>query len=99
MNRKTALLFGSLLLVSTGAVVAEVDADAAQALMKKSDFSALISKCAFQNPAADGGRASDLRRTRERCLCRGGNRKMVQAPRSTAHATSVICAILAGSLS
>lgn len=50
MNRKTALLFGSLLLVSTGAVVAEVDADAAQALLKKSD----CGKCHALDKKKDG---------------------------------------------
>lgn len=37
MNRKIALLFGSLLLASSGAGAAAVDSDAAQALMKKSN--------------------------------------------------------------
>ncbi len=50
MPSKLALLFGSLLLASTGATLAEVDADAAQALMKKSN----CGKCHALDKKKDG---------------------------------------------
>ncbi len=50
MNSKTALLFGALLFVWTGATMAEVDADAAQALMKKSN----CGKCHALDKKKDG---------------------------------------------
>lgn len=50
MPSKIALLFGSLLLASTGATLAAVDADAAQALMKKSD----CGKCHALDKKKDG---------------------------------------------
>lgn len=50
MHSKIALLFGSFLLVSTGAALAAVDADAAQALMKKSN----CGKCHALDKKKDG---------------------------------------------
>ena len=50
MHSKIALLFGSLLLASTGTALAAVDADAAQALMKKSD----CGKCHALDKKKDG---------------------------------------------
>ena len=50
MSRKATLLFGSLLLASSGAGAAAVDADAAQALMKKSN----CSKCHALDKKKDG---------------------------------------------
>lgn len=50
MNCKTALLMGSLLFVWGGLAMAEVDADAAQALMKKSN----CSKCHALDKKKDG---------------------------------------------
>lgn len=50
MNRKTTLLFGLLLFVSTGAGAAEVDVGAAQALMKKSN----CGKCHALDKKKDG---------------------------------------------
>ena len=50
MHKLIALLFGSLLLASAGATLAEVDADAAQALMKKSN----CGKCHALDKKKDG---------------------------------------------
>ncbi len=50
MNTKSALLFGSLLFVWAGVAMAEVDADAAQALMKKSN----CGKCHALDKKKDG---------------------------------------------
>ena len=50
MHSKIALLLGSLLLASAGAVLAEVDVDAAQALMKKSN----CGKCHALDKKKDG---------------------------------------------
>ena len=50
MKRIVALLFGSLLLASTGVGAAAMDADAAQALMKKSN----CSKCHALDKKKDG---------------------------------------------
>jgi len=50
MHSKIALLFGSLLLASTGVALGAVDADAAQALLKKSD----CGKCHALDKKKDG---------------------------------------------
>ena len=50
MHNKIALLLGSLLLASAGIALAEVDADAAQALMKKSN----CGKCHALDKKKDG---------------------------------------------
>jgi len=50
MNSKTALVLGTLLFAWTGVSMAEVDADAAQALMKKSN----CGKCHALDKKKDG---------------------------------------------